>query len=126
MISIVVPVYNVEKYLHKCVDSILNQTFQDFELILVNDGSTDGSATICETYAATNEKVRVIHKKNGGLSDARNVGIANAIGEYVTYIDSDDYISKEYLEVLQQLLISNNADIAVGGIQNFMKMNFRK
>ncbi len=90
--SVVVPVYNVEKYLKECVDSILSQTFEDFELILVNDGSKDSSPAICDEYAKKDRRVKVIHKENGGLSDARNVGTKSAVGEYVIYIDSDDYV----------------------------------
>ncbi len=91
--SVIVPVYNVEKYLRECVDSILAQTFKDFELILVNDGSKDNSGMICDEYADKDERIKVIHKENGGISDARNVGTLSAKGEYVVYIDSDDYIS---------------------------------
>ena len=93
--SVIIPVYNVEKYLRECVDSILSQTFTDFELILVNDGSKDGSPAICDEYAQKDTRVRVIHKENGGLSDARNVGTQSACGEYVVYIDSDDYINAD-------------------------------
>lgn len=92
--SVIVPVYNVEKYLSECVDSILSQTFTNFELILVNDGSKDGSGAICDAYAQKDSRVKVIHKENGGLSDARNKGTAIAQGQYIIYIDSDDYLSK--------------------------------
>ncbi len=91
--SVIVPVYNVEKYLKQCVDSILSQTFADFELILADDGSNDSSGAICDEYAMTDKRVKVIHKKNGGLSDARNVGTKAATGKYIVYVDSDDYIS---------------------------------
>lgn len=91
--SIIVPVYNVEKYLNQCVDSILGQSFQDFELILVDDGSKDCSPYICDEYAEKDSRVKVIHKKNGGLSDARNVGTEQSVGKYIIYIDSDDYLS---------------------------------
>ncbi|MGN9161722.1 glycosyltransferase family 2 protein [Clostridium sulfidigenes] len=91
-ISIIVPVYNVEKYIHKCVDSILNQTFKDFELILIDDGSTDSSGEICDEYGELDERVIVIHKENGGVSSARNLGIRLAKGEYIGFIDSDDDI----------------------------------
>ena len=92
--SIIVPVYNVEKYLNECVDSILSQTFIDFELILVNDGSKDNSGKICDEYAEKDARVKVIHKENGGLSDARNKGTEIAQGKYIIYIDSDDYLAK--------------------------------
>ena len=97
-ISIIVPVYNTEKYLRCCIDSILVQTFADFELLLINDGSTDSSGTICEEYALEDRRVRVFHKENGGVSSARNVGLDNARGEWITFVDSDDYIEeKEYV-----------------------------
>lgn len=92
--SVIVPVYNVEKYLNECIDSILSQTFTDFELILVNDGSKDNSGRICDEYAEKDSRVKVIHKENGGLSDARNKGTKSAEGEYIIYVDSDDYLSK--------------------------------
>lgn len=91
--SVIIPVYNVEKYLNECVDSILSQTFKDFELILVNDGSKDSSPAICDEYAKADSRVKVIHKENGGASAARNVGTDAAKGEYILYIDSDDYVS---------------------------------
>lgn len=103
MISVVVPVYEVELYLRRCINSIMNQTYESFELILVDDGSTDGCPQICDEYADKYGNVYVIHKNNGGLSDARNVGTLAARGEYVTYIDSDDYVSPDYLEVLWRL-----------------------
>ena len=91
-ISVIVPVYNVEKYLPRCIDSILNQTFTDFELILVDDGSTDNSGQICDTYAEKDSRVKVVHKKNGGVSKARNVGLDNVLGKYITFCDSDNSI----------------------------------
>jgi len=115
-ISIIVPVYNVEKYLRKCVDSILNQTFKDFELILVDDGSPDNSGVICDEYAKKDSRVRVIHKKNGGLSDARNIGIDAAKGKYIGFIDSDDYIDQNMYKQLYDSLMKNNADLSICGI----------
>ncbi len=100
LISIIVPVYKVEKVLHYCVESILNQTFRDFELILVDDGSPDNSGKICDEYSAIDNRVMVIHKENGGVSSARNIGIQVAIGEFICFVDSDDYIDKRYLECL--------------------------
>lgn len=91
--SVIIPVYNVEPYLKRCVDSVLQQSFQDYEVILVDDGSPDNSGKMCDEYARQNSHVKVIHKKNGGLSDARNVGIKAAVGEYVLFLDSDDYWS---------------------------------
>lgn len=119
MISVIVPVYKVEKYLDKCVQSILAQTYKDFELILVDDGSPDNCPQMCDEYAKQDKRVRVIHKKNGGLSDARNYGTANAIGKYITYIDSDDYVTNDYLETLMSLIIKYDADMAVIGIEVF-------
>lgn len=119
MISVIVPIYNVEKYLEKCIKSILAQTYTDFELILVDDGSPDNCPLICDKYAAENPNIRVIHKKNGGLSDARNVGTMAANGKYITYIDSDDYVANDYLSTLITLIEKNTADIAVTGIEEF-------
>ena len=100
MISVIVPVYNVENVLHYCIDSILNQTYKDFELILVDDGSTDKSGNICDEYADKESRIRVFHKENGGVSSARNFGIDNANGDYICFIDSDDYVNGDYLELL--------------------------
>ncbi len=99
-ISVIVPVYNAEKWLNRCVDSILAQTFTNFELILVNDGSPDVSGQICDKYKAIDPRVRVIHKQNGGVSSARNAALDIARGEYIAFIDSDDYIKKDYLSEL--------------------------
>lgn len=110
-ISVVVPVYNVEKYLDRCVESILVQTFQDFELILVDDGSPDNCPQMCDNWAERDSRIRVIHKENGGLPDARNYGINAACGEYITFVDSDDWVEKEFLETLYQGMIQNNADV---------------
>ena len=102
-ISVIVPVYNVEKYLNKCVESILRQTFRDFELILVDDGSPDHSGEMCDAWAAKDPRVRVIHKPNGGLSDARNRGLELSSGKYLCFVDSDDYIAEDMLESLHHL-----------------------
>lgn len=111
-ISCIVPVYNVEKYLKKCLDSILNQSFKDFELIIVDDGSTDNSSIICDEYLNIDNRVKVIHKENGGLSDARNRGIEEAIGDYLIFIDSDDYVDSSMFEVLYNLNQKNNTEIS--------------
>lgn len=116
MISVVVPVYNVENYLRKCVDSILSQTYTDYEIILVDDGSKDSSVAICDEYSANNSKIVVIHKENGGLSDARNFGIEAAKGEYITYIDSDDWVHEDFLKNLYTIIKDKNADMAIGGV----------
>lgn len=107
-ISFIVPVYKVEKYLNQCVDSLLCQTFKDFEVILVDDGSPDGSPAICDSYAEKDERVRVLHKENGGLSDARNVGIMMAKGEYIIFVDSDDFWINEHC--LEDIVNSENFD----------------
>lgn len=111
MISIIVPVYNVEQYLTKCLQSILIQTYQNFELILVNDGSTDNSLVICEEYKKKDSRIRIINKENGGLSSARNAGLKEMKGDYIVFIDSDDWIEKDYLQKLFDSLLDNNADI---------------
>ncbi len=93
-VSVIIPVYNVEKYIDRCLISVLDQTWKELEIILVNDGSTDNSGVICDKYAQKDKRIRVIHKTNGGLSSARNTGNNVATGEYIMYLDSDDYISK--------------------------------
>ena len=112
-ISVIVPVYRVEPYLRRCVDSILSQTFTDFELILVDDGSPDNCGAICDEYALKDSRVRVIHKQNGGLSDARNAGIDMAKGEFLTFIDSDDLVAPEYLNRLYHSIKSSAAEISI-------------
>ncbi len=115
-ISVIVPVYNVRQYLPKCIESIIMQSFTDYEIVIVDDGSTDGSGIICDTYAKNSEKVKVIHKTNGGLSDARNVGLYNSIGEYVVFLDSDDYWSdREFLFKLNCIIENENPDFVVFG-----------
>ncbi len=112
LISVIVPVYKVEKYLCRCIDSILNQTYKNLEIILVDDGSPDSCGNICDDYALRDSRIKVVHKENGGLSSARNAGIDIAEGEYLSFIDSDDYIAPEFIERLYKLCIDNNADIA--------------
>lgn len=112
-VSIIVPIYNVETYLHKCIDSILSQTFKDFELILVDDGSTDNCGKICDQYAQQDARVVVIHKKNGGVSSARNNGIELAKGEYIAFVDPDDVIEQNMYEVLVHYSIKHNAEMVV-------------
>ena len=104
LISVIVPVYGVEKYIEKCLKSIINQTYENLEIILVDDGSKDKSGIICENYANKDKRIKVFHKKNGGLSDARNYGIEHSKGEYLTFIDSDDYIEDDYVEYLYSLI----------------------
>lgn len=115
LISIVVPVYNVEQYIEQCIDSILQQTYSNIEIILVNDGSTDSSGEICERYAKKDKRIKLIQKKNGGLSDARNYGIVAAKGRYIGCVDSDDWIEADMYEKLYKACIDNDADISVCG-----------
>lgn len=115
-VSVIVPVYKVEKYLHKCMDSILAQTYTELEILLVDDGSPDNCPAICDEYAQKDGRIRVIHKKNGGLSDARNAALDVMTGRYVTFVDSDDYIPPDAVETLYNALIENDADLAVGNL----------
>ena len=112
LISIIVPVYNVEKYIKKCIDSIINQTYKNLEIILVDDGSPDNCGKICDEYAEKDKRIKVIHKENGGLSDARNAGIKIARGCYIGFVDSDDWIDKNMYEKLYKTLKEKDADIA--------------
>ena len=113
-ISVVIPMYKVEKYLKKCIESVLKQTYTNLEIILVDDGSPDKCGEICEEYKKKDSRIKVIHKENGGLSDARNKGIDVATGKYVTFIDSDDFIEENYIEFLYNLIQKYNADISIG------------
>ncbi len=122
-ISIIVPVYNVEKYLENCIDSILNQTFKDFELILVNDGSIDNSLEICKHYKNIDDRIYIINKKNGGLSSARNAGLDIAKGEYIGFVDSDDYIHPQMYEILYDQIIKNKADISMCEFKKVSEFN---
>lgn len=116
MVSIIVPVYNTAKYLPKCIESILNQTYSDLELILVDDGSTDDSIKICQKYAVMDKRIIVLHKDNGGQGSARNKGLDQARGEYLAFVDSDDAIEPNLLEVLMKNLADADADISCGGV----------
>lgn len=113
LISIIIPVYKVEKYLEKCIKSVLSQTYKNLQIILVDDGSPDNCGNICDDYAKIDNRIEVIHKANGGLSDARNVGLKVARGEYIGFVDSDDYVSNEMFENLYNTLISNDADVSI-------------
>jgi glycosyltransferase involved in cell wall biosynthesis len=118
--SVIVPVYNVEQFLNQCIDSILKQTFQNFELLLVNDGSSDSSVAICQSYQETDDRVVLLHQENGGASSARNSGIINAIGDYLIFVDSDDFIESENLfEALYLLIDKNNSDVILYGGKNY-------
>ena len=120
-ISVIVPIYNAEKYLHQCIDSIIAQTFSDFELLLIDDGSSDSSGFICEEYAQKDFRIKVFHKRNGGVSSARNLGLDNAKGEWITFVDSDDWIKKDYL---YSMIRQSDADMIMSSfevIDNFEK-----
>ncbi|WP_346867987.1 MULTISPECIES: glycosyltransferase family 2 protein [unclassified Clostridium] len=117
-ISIIIPIYKVEEYLPRCIDSILAQTFTNFEVILVNDGSPDGSGKICDEYAERDSRIKVVHKENGGLSSARNAGISISSGKYIGFVDSDDYINKDMYSKLYELCERTNSQI---GICNFKR-----
>lgn len=111
IISVIVPVYNVEQYLNKCLDSIINQTYRYLEIILINDGSTDSSAEICDNYALNDSRIKVIHKRNGGLSDARNAGLKICSGDYICFIDSDDIIALTFCEKMLEGILKYNVEI---------------
>lgn len=116
LVSIVVPVYNVEKYLDRCVESIVGQTYANLEIILVDDGATDSSGSLCDAWAERDERIKVIHKVNGGLSDARNKGAEASSGQYIGFIDSDDYIAPDMYEVLVDLILENDVDMSICGV----------
>ena len=114
-ISVIIPVYNAGKTLHRCVDSILVQTFSDFEVLLIDDGCKDNSGNICDEYAKKDSRVKVVHKDNGGVSSARNVGLNKAKGEWITFIDADDYIASDFFSVID----NNDCDFIIGQSQHF-------
>lgn len=113
-VSVIIPIYNVEKYLKACVDSVIGQTYQDLQIILVDDGSTDSCGGLCDEYAAKDKRITVVHKLNGGLSDARNAGLTVAAGAFVLYLDSDDYLVPTAIEALVEMQSKTNADIVLG------------
>ena len=117
LLSVIVPIYGVEKYLSKCLDSIIAQTYLNIQIILVNDGSPDKCSQICEVYAARDNRIIVIHKENGGLSSARNAGIEKATGAYIAFVDSDDFIHPKMYEILIDNLERNDADISVSNLK---------
>ena len=120
-ISVIVPIYNVEKYLERCLESIVHQSYKNLEIILVNDGSKDNSLMICEEYKKQDERIIIINKKNGGASSARNEGLKIATGDYISFIDSDDYIEEDMYEILVRNLIENDADISVSGVKDIIE-----
>ena len=129
LISIVVPVYNVQEYLEECVFSIIAQTYSRLEIILVNDGSTDESGLLCEKISQKDSRIKVLHKENGGLSDARNVGVACAGGEYIVFVDSDDVVHPQMIQILYEEMIKNNAELSFCAhrkIQSIEEISFQK
>lgn len=126
LISIIVPVYNVEDYLHECIDSILNQSYRDLEIILVDDGSPDNSPKICDEYAKKDSRIKVIHKKNGGLSSARNAGLDLATGTFIGFIDSDDWIEPDMYKNLISAIKENNCQLACCGRNRVIKNQYKK
>lgn len=115
VISVIVPVYRVEKYLRRCVDSILGQTYKNLDIVLVDDGSNDNCPSICDEYSMVDTRVNSLHKSNGGLSDARNFGIEHAKGDFLVFVDSDDYINSNMIRKLYESLVENDSDIAICG-----------
>lgn len=113
LISVIVPIYNAEKYLDRCIKSIINQSYKNLEIILVDDGSSDKCDEICDEWAKKDKRIKVIHKKNSGVSDSRNAGLEIANGEYLSFVDSDDYVHKDFIKILYNLCIENNSDISV-------------
>ncbi len=119
LISVIMPIYKVELYLHECIDSIINQTYSNLEIILVDDGSPDNCGKICDEYAKQDDRIVVVHKSNGGLSDARNVGLNIAHGDYIVFIDSDDWMERSGIQILYELAQKYDADIVIGGVEKF-------
>jgi len=119
LISIIVPVYKVEKYLERCVESLRNQTYKNLEIVLVDDGSPDNCPQMCDNYALMDDRIKVVHKLNGGLSDARNVGVENSTGEYIMFVDSDDFVDEHICEILLKEIKNKNLDMSMCGAQTF-------
>ena len=119
LISIIVPIYNVENYLRMCLDSIQNQTYKNFECLLINDGSPDNSAEICREYAAKDSRFRYFEKENGGVSSARNLGMKCANGDYITFVDPDDWLDPDYLEILYLKMMEYDADVAIATYKKY-------
>ena len=115
LISVIVPCYNVEKYLKKCVESIVDQSYQNLEIILVDDGATDGTPALCDELAKTDKRIKVLHKANGGLSDARNAGFTIAKGKYISFFDSDDWVEPDIIKTAYDKITADNSDLVVWG-----------
>ena len=119
LISVIIPIYKVESFLQKCVESIISQTYKNLEIILVDDGSPDRCGEICDKYAEKDTRIIVIHKKNGGLSDARNVGLSYSKGKYIVFVDSDDYMVSDGIEYLYKIAQLYSSDLVIGGVEKF-------
>ena len=119
LVSVIIPVYNTQDYLKACIESVQNQTYPNLEILLVDDGSTDQSGALCEEYAAQDERIRVFHKENGGLPDARNMGLMEAHGEFLAFVDSDDLLAPKAVETLETLCETSNAEAAIGQVSAF-------
>ena len=126
LITVIVPVYNVEKYIIRCIESVVNQTYKNLEILFVDDGTPDNSAKICQQYADKDSRITVLHKKNGGLSDARNFAMDRMNGDYVTFIDSDDYVSIYYIENLYNALSKENADMSISWFKDVFEDDLPK
>ena len=124
-VSVIIPVYNIEKYISRCIESVLNQTYTDLEIVIVDDGATDASGKICDNYALKDKRCTVIHKENGGLSSAKNVGLANSSGEFITVVDGDDWVEPWFIRRLVELCESNNSQISIIGMQRVYEKNER-
>ena len=125
-ISIIVPVYNVEQYLPQCIESIINQTYQNLQIILVDDGSPDNSGRICDEYAEKDLRIKVIHKENGGVGSARNEGINYALGEYIYFVDADDYLESELIDICMNTIIKQYPDMLIFGFNKVDKNGLNK
>ena len=125
-VSVIIPIYNSEKYLHECLDSVINQTYKDIEIILVDDGSTDKSSSICDEYAKKDERIKVFHTSNNGPSHARNIGIDNATGEYIVFQDSDDYIELNMIEDTVKEALKSDSDLVISGHKTFFEEERKK
>ena len=113
VVSVIIPIYKVEEYIYDCIESVIKQSYRNLEIILVNDGSPDKCGEICNDYSKKDNRIKVIHKENGGLSSARNVGLYNSSGKYIVFIDSDDFVKEDYIELLLKSLIESNSDISM-------------
>lgn len=125
MISVIIPIFKAEKFLHRCIDSILAQSYTDFELLLIDDGSPDNCGAICDEYAVKDSRVRVFHKENGGVSSARNLGLDNAVGDYIAFCDADDYVSRNWLSGFSSAIV-NELDIAFQGYYYIINAGLEK